>query len=350
MTRSRRTGRRALGLAAGVALVAARARAQTRDLTVVSWGGSYQEAQREVFFRPFQAHHAPPSRGDAGGWGRRLLRARLAAGRDTWDIVQVEGEELILGCEEGLFEPLDFDAIGGRRLPPAGRASLRRRLRDLCLGPRPCAPPGAAPGGWADLFDLSRFPGRRALRRGPKTNLEIALLGDGVPAAGVYATLATEAGVERAFRRLDAIREAAIWWEAGSAPARLLGRGEVAMAVATNGRIEAANRDEGGDLGMVWATSLTAMDSWVIARGSPNRAKAVEFLRFAGDPAVQAALPRRIPYGVTARGAEANLAADVLADLPGAPENARGALPLDEGFWAANIDRLERRFAAWVSR
>ncbi|WP_426956026.1 ABC transporter substrate-binding protein [Muricoccus radiodurans] len=351
MTGPRRTRRQALGLAAGAAVVSARAHAQSRDLTVVSWGGSYQEAQREALFRPFQLRTGARLLEETWDGGIGELRTRLGAGSGGWDVIQVEADELILGCEEGLFERLDFDAIGGRdryiprAVHPCGVGNVIYAFV-LAYARNQAAPPR----GWADFFDTARFPGRRALRRGPKVTLEVALLGDGVPAAELYATLATEAGLDRAFQRLEPLRESAIWWEIGSDPARLLSRGEAAMAIAYNGRIETANRNDGGDLGIVWTGSLTAMDSWVIARGSPNRARAVEFLRFVGDPAVQAGLPRRIPYGVTARGAEASLPADVLADLPTAPENARDSLAIDERFWVANVDRLERRFNAWVTR
>ena len=51
---------------------------------------------------------------------------------------------------------------------------------------------------------------------------------------------------------------------------------------------------------------------------------------------------------MTARGAEDGLADDVLANLPTAPDNMRGALRIDDAFWHRNLDRLERRFSAWL--
>ena len=53
---------------------------------------------------------------------------------------------------------------------------------------------------------------------------------------------------------------------------------------------------------------------------------------------------------MTARGAEDGLPDEVLANLPTASDNARGALRIDDTLWHANLDRLERRFAAWVGR
>ena len=40
--------------AAFIASIALAASAQARDLTVVSWGGAYQDAQKKVYFEPFK--------------------------------------------------------------------------------------------------------------------------------------------------------------------------------------------------------------------------------------------------------------------------------------------------------
>ena len=285
-----------------------------------------------------------------GGVG--VLRAKMQSGANNWDVVQVESEELLLGCEEGLFERIDWAAIGGRD------AYIPQAVQDCGVGAiyysfvlawdraRLSSPPQ----GWADFFDTQRIPGRRALRRGPKTTLEIALLADGVPADQVYRLLATEAGVDRAFRKLDTIRRDLAWWERGSQPAQWLATGEVVMTNAYNGRIAAANVSDGRDFGIGWAQNLYTLDSWVIMRGSPNRARALDFLRFVGQPEVQAQLPPHIPYGVTARAANERMPAALLATLPTAPQNAGAALQIDDRFWLDNLDRLNQRFTAWVSR
>jgi len=324
-----------------------RARAQARDLTVVSWGGSYQDAQREVMFRPFQRATGQRLLEETWDGGMEVLRNREATAR--WDLVQVEGDELLLGCDEGLLEPIRPEQVGGAESYVPGTLSecgVGTILYGFVLAYRRG---GVAPAGWADFFNTDRFPGRRLMRRGAKTTLEIALLSDGVAPDGVYPALATTAGQDRAFRRLEAIRPALRWWDQGSEPPRMLTAGEAAMAVSYNGRIDVANRDDAADLGTVWAGQLIAQDSWAILRGSPNRERALAFLRFIANPSVQAGLPPRIPYGVTARGAEDGLSDDVLANLPTAPDNIRDALRIDDAFWHANLDRLERRFATWLA-
>jgi len=339
-----------IGLALATTMLAGAASA--RDLTIVSWGGAYQEAQREVFFRPWmQARNARMLEGTWDG-GIDVLRARLRDGNNNWDLVQVEADELLAGCEEGLFERMDWPLIGGtdRYVPQAvNECGVGAVVYSFVLAwdrGRLAEPPR----GWADFFDTARIPGRRALRRGPKTTLEIALLADGVDPGQVYRVLATEAGVDRALRRLDTIRGELMWWERGSQPPQWLASGEVALAAAYNGRIAAANALDGRDLGIQWAQNLATLDSWVIMRGSPNRAQALDFLAYAGQPQVQALLPPLIPYGVTAREANALLSPPVLATLPTAPPNAATALRIDDRFWLDNMDRLSRRFADWLAR
>ncbi|PWS39249.1 spermidine/putrescine ABC transporter substrate-binding protein [Falsiroseomonas bella] len=338
--------------AGALALTGTVARAQQRDLTVVSWGGAYQEAQREVYFRPWMTARSQRLLEETWDGGVGVLRARIQSGANTWDVVQVESEELLIGAEEGLFEKLDWDAIGGRDnyIPQAvsehGVGAIlysfvlawdRERVRE-------------APRGWADFFDTARIPGRRALRKGPKTTLEIALLADGVAPNEVYRVLGTSAGVDRAFRKLDSIRGELAWWERGSQPPQWLATGEVALTNAYNGRIAAANAGDGRNFGIAWNQNLYTLDSWVIMRGSPNRQRALDFLKFVGEAQNQAKLPPKIPYGVTAQGANALIPRDVLQQLPTAPQNAEAALQIDDKFWLDNLDRLNQRFNAWVSR
>jgi putative spermidine/putrescine transport system substrate-binding protein len=345
--------RSTLGILGGAALAghgAGRARAQMRDLTIVSWGGSYQEAQREVLFRPWVATRGQRMLEETWDGGITELRARLRPGASNWDLVQVEAEELLIGCEEGLFEPMDWPAIGGRD------AYIPEAVSDCGVGAILYAfvlawdrdGRGPAPRDWSDFFDTRRTPGRRAMRRGPKTTLEIALMADGVPPAEVYRLLRTGPGVERAFRSLSRLRDDILWWERGSEPPRWLASGEAAMVVAYNGRIAAANAVDGRNFGTSWAGNLHTLDSWAIIRGSPNRALALDFLRFAGQAEVQAKLPPLIPYGPTARGAAALLPRDLLGRLPSAQPNMEAGLRLDDRFWVANLERLTRRFSDWL--
>lgn len=336
-------------LAAGLLLAGA---ASARDLTVVSWGGAYQDGQKKVYFEPFKAASGVSMIDEAWDGGVGVLRAKIEGGNANWDVVQVESEELAIGCEEGLYEKLDFSKLGGADayLPAAvSDCGVGAILYDFIL-----AYDGDkikdAPAGWADFFDTKKFPGKRALRQGPKTNLEIALIADGVAPADVYKVLATDEGVDRAFEKLDSIKSDLIFWKAGAQPAQLLASGEVAMTSAYNGRITAANAKDAKNFKIVWNGALYTIDSWVILKDSPNLADAYKFLEFAGKAENQKELPKYVTYGVTNASATALIDPALLPDLPTAPANMANVKSIDDQFWLENLDRLNERFNKWAAK
>jgi putative spermidine/putrescine transport system substrate-binding protein len=334
-----------LGLSTGTALA--------QDLTVISWGGSYQDAQREVYFEPFKQATGMDLVEDVWNGGVGAIRAKVEGGGQEWDVVQVEAEELVIGCEEGLYEPIDWDAIGGKEqfidaaVTECGVGTIVWSTALAYDGDKITEDP---PESWADFWDTEKYPGKRGLRRHPKYTLEAALMADGVPADQVYEALRTEEGVERAFAKLDEIKGDIIWWEAGAQAPQLLASGEVVMTNAWNGRISAANKDDGRNFKIVWPESIYAVDSWVILRGTPNQDAALQFIAFASQPEHQSKLPEAIAYGVTHEGVAAEIDKDLLADLPTAPDNLEGAIEIDTEFWVENVERLTERFTAWAAQ
>ena len=90
--------------------------------------------------------------------------------------------------------------------------------------------------------------------------LEMALMGDGVPAEDVYDLMNTPAGIDRAFAKLDTIKDHVVWWEAGAQPPQLLADGEVTMTIVWNGEIFNAIASEGQPFGLVWDGQIYDLD------------------------------------------------------------------------------------------
>lgn len=339
-----------IGIALSVLLVSG-AVAQARDLTATSWGGAFQEIQNDVYFNPFRKETGIPLIDETWNGGVGVIRTMVEAGNPTWDLLEVEDDELLVGCEEGLFEKLDFSRIGGKEryleaaVTPCGIATTFSAFvlgydKDKLKDP---------PQSWADFFDTAKFPGRRALRSGPKSTLEFALLADGVPPEQIYEVLATEEGVDRAFKKLDSIKGDLIFWTASAQAPQWLASGEVVMTSSFNGRLDAANLTDNRNFGIVWNQSIRNMDSWVILKGSPNIDAAYKLLDYMGDPARQAALAERIAYGGSNKDANGLLPPDRVNDLVTSEENAKVAIPLGVQFWVDNIDRLTERFNQWAA-
>ncbi len=337
----------------GAALLGAMAGgAEARDLTVTSWGGNYQDAQREVYFEPFSKKTGTKLVEDSWNGGVGALRAKVEGGNSNWDVVQVEAEELALGCEEGLFEQLDWSALGGKDkfIPAAVHECGVGAIVWTTLLTYDGARLKDGPKSWADFWNTEKFPGKRALRRGPKYTLEFALMADGVEPSQVYQTLGTDAGIERAFKKLDQLKSSLVWWEAGAQPQQLLASGEVVMTSAYNARIAAANKSDNRDFKIVWPGGVYAVDSWVILRDSPNKTSGMDLIAFMSDPNNQKNLPPKVPYGVTHKDATALIDPAVLPNMPTEPGNLAAGLELNTEFWVANIERLTERFNAWVGQ
>lgn len=347
-----KTSRWIAGALCAFTAVAAAGTAAARDLTVVSWGGTYQDAQREIFFKPFAEATGQPVLDESWDGGIGVLQAKVKAGNPNWDVVQVEAEELALGCADGLFEKLDWSQFGGEDafLPSAVHECGVGAIVWSTAIAYDSARIAEGPQSWADFWDTEKFPGKRALRKGPKYTLEFALLADGVPAEEVYSVLSTPEGIDRAFAKLDALKGDLIWWEAGAQPLQLLASGEVAMTSAYNGRITGINRAEGKAFKVVWPGSIYAVDSWVILAGAENRDRGVEFIAFASQPEHQARLPEFVAYGLPQKEAAAAVPAELQADLPTNPANLEHALPLDVDFWIDNSEELTERFNAWLAQ
>jgi putative spermidine/putrescine transport system substrate-binding protein len=324
--------------------------AGARELTVVLQDMLAAAALRDTVIRPFADASGIPV--DMQSWegGVAALRARLE-GRPPWDVVSLTGAELLVACEAGLLKKLDWAALGGReRLLPgaASECGLGFALRALVLSWDRDKLQGNP--GWAEFGDVVKFPGRRGLRKQVRGTLEVALMADGVPPGEVYRQLRSEAGVERAFRKLEQLRPYIAWWQDEVEAARLLASGEVLMTSAPSTGIAEAMRQDGRNLALQWTGAVTGVAALAILTGTPHATDATRLLYFAADPKIQAALATQAPLGPLARGAVDLVPPGMQALLPTAPAALAGALPSDEAFWRENLQRLTQRFDAWLPR
>jgi putative spermidine/putrescine transport system substrate-binding protein len=325
--------------------------ASAQALTVISFGGASGEAMEKAYYGPFSEQTGiRVTPGDYNGELSRI-RAMVETGNVSWDVVEMESPELVRGCFEGLFEPIDWQRLGlGNELIDAAfdECGVGTFVWSTVLAYDADALDNP-PTSWADFWDVEQFPGTRGLRRGAKYTLEFALMADGVAADEVYDVLRTDDGIERAFAKLDELKPHIQWWEAGAQPPQWLVAGDVVMTSSYNGRIAAA-QEEGSNLEIVWNESIYDLDYWAIVAGSDYIDEAYAFIEFASQPENQAAYSSEIPYGPVHPAAIEQLDEDQARRMPTHDENMEGALAIDTGFWVDHGEELEQRFSAWAAR
>lgn len=337
----------ALALAA-LALASPSAFASTNDLTIVTRDEALQRAIQSAYVQPFTAATGAPVQQENWEGGIDVLRARTKTTDDPWDLVLVDADELSTGCGEGLFERLDWSAIGGKDhySPQAvSDCGFGAVIVDTVLAwdkdKLPVAP------SWSDFWDVAKYPGKRGLRKGVRGNLEFALMADGVAPGDVYKTLSTSDGVDRAFRKLDQLKPYIEWWSTETEAAHILASGDVLMTSAPSGQIAILAEHEHKSFGLQFNASLWELQSWVIMKGSQAVRIAQQFLYFTGMPAIEVRLLQTSGNAGLAKGLNDGLSPELLAISPGNPANLAAGLKVDAGFWHDNLPKLRQRFDTW---
>ena len=319
------------------------------DITVISFGRADQAALTRAYYGPFRTATGIGVNSLSYDGEMTELEHMVKTGKVDWDVVQVESATLQRGCRAGMFEKLDYGRIAskGDFIPGAvSECGVGIFAWSMALA-YDAARFKAAPRSWADFWNLKKFPGRRGLRRSAKYTLEIALLADGVAPGDVYKVLATKAGVDRAFRKLDRIKADTTWWDAAPQPAELLDGGNVVMSAAYTLWVEREHRRK-ENIRIAWNGSFYDVDSWAIPAGAPRSSDAYKFIAFASRPENQKSLSEQLPYGPANRKALALLDAGLVREMPSAEGTLEKAVRVDTQFWIDHGAELERRFDAWA--
>jgi putative spermidine/putrescine transport system substrate-binding protein len=319
-----------VAVAATAALGASGVRAQ--ELTVVSFGGSYQEGQSKALFQPA-----------AKALGIKLkeetytsiadLRLKVKAGAVTWDVVTSGSGSAARAGAEGLLEKLDYNVIDTSSFLPGTK-------QDYCVGGDVFSTVLAwntktygknGPQSWADFWDVKKFPGKRSYRKAVAGALEPALMADGVPPEKVYEVLSSPGGIDRAIKKIKELKpHIAVWWSSGAQHAQLMKDGEVDMITGWNGRFDVVAKD-GAPVTYTFNQALLDYDCYAVAKGAPNKDLAMKFLAEISKPQYQAEFTKYITYGPTNKKAFdlGTIDAAYAKQLPSYPENAAKQLVID---------------------
>lgn len=318
--------------------------AQAQSIVFSSWGGTTQDAQAESWAVPFTEETGIDVVQD-GPTDYGKFRAMVEAGAVTWDVVDVEFDFALQAERMDLLEPLDFDIIDATNLDPrfVSDYAVGSFYYSFVLGWNPANFPDQQPSTLSDLFDVENFPGNRTFYSWSHPGvIEAALLADGVEPDDLYPL-----DLDRAFAKLDTIKEHIIWWEGGAQSQQLLASGEAPIGLFWNGRLYSL-QEEGVDVGISWDQNITAADALVVPKGTNNREAAMRFIAEATSAQAQA------DFAVASAYAPINLASPDLMD-----ESVRETLPdaqtavqvnADLGYWAENREEIGSRWYEWQAQ
>jgi putative spermidine/putrescine transport system substrate-binding protein len=354
---SHSAGRRPWLLATGGFLTAGLARpalvsAQTVPpkpdrIVVNASGGSMNSIFRRSYFASFERRHGIRVQ-DTSPVDFGKLRAMVESGNPEWTVTEIGGQDAVRAQELNLLERIDTSVVDRSEYPATAQDShvLSSSAYSTALGFRTDVfRDGSHPKGWAEFWDVRRFPGPRSLRNHPVDNLEFALLADGVPMERLYPL-----DMDRAFRKLDQIRpHISVWWTTGAQPAQLLVDREVVLASGWNGRFYDLTR-RGAPIATEFAGGSLKSGAFGIPRGTRQAYWGQRLLQVMTDPELQAIYTTEMGYpGLSPRSLNF-VAPELHALLPTALGNLEKQFWLDVAWWTTNAATAQERWNRWMLR
>lgn len=316
-------------------------------VSYASYGGAYQEGVRKAILDHLPADKGMTVTDYVLSGGIRDIRTKVRANAVDIDVAELYGGFCDLAAEEGLTIPLDYSKI-----PNA--AGIPEHLRQKnwvgftaystvlawnteVYGDNP-------PQNWADFFDVEKFPGARAMGASyPSSNMEIALLADGVPRDQIYPL-----DMDRAMKKMAAFKpDLTISWSTGAQATQLASAQEVDMLAIWAARIDAAIK-EGAPFAYTLQDAVMDVECLVVPANSPNPEGAMALINHLLDPAYQARLPDYIPYGPLNQDAFANglIPAEKAKNVVTSTENLSKQLITNMPYWAKHATEAQSRWDA----
>ena len=344
-------------------------------VVMVSWGGAYTESQKLGYGDPAAKKLGIPVDWVDYSGGLSEIKAQIAAGAITWDVIDVYAMDTIIGCDEGIFVEFDFD----KDFPPAPDGTPASQDFFTTM-PSKCAV-GNILYSWTyayhdekigskkpkkikDFFNTKKWPGKRGIYKSAMHNLEIALAADGIkPRKGgskIYEMLETDAGLDRAFNKIKELctdpNGGCVFWSAGAKPPELLMQGEVVMATGWNGRFFNAEIGEGAPLKQVWDAQGLDYQYMSIVKGGPNQADAMKAVAEMTSTHGLAGSAKYIAYAPWRKSSLKVIEAgepwykdgktNMMEQMPTHPNNTKNYFLVDPIFWADNSTEIGERWEA----
>lgn len=318
--------------------------------TMVDWGGVSQEISKRTLYEPWAEENGITLKEDQPT-DYAKLEAMVQAGKVTWGTVEVEPNFTETACAAGTIEPLsqkvvDAAAENGVDETFMHECGIPILNYSFTIGYNTESFPDGHPTTWEEFFDTEKFPGKRGFWKYATGGIfEAALLADGVAPEDLYPL-----DIDRAFKKLDTIKDDIVWYDTGDQQVQLVSSGEAPLVQAWNGRLVKAEQN-GQPVKNEYGENLGTYEHIVIPKGYENKDLAEDWMVWVlSNPEAQSNFAQETGYGPVSPAALDLIPEDAKADLANNDENVgKRAAVIDYGYWAENYDTLTERLNVWMA-
>lgn len=309
------------------------------------YGGAYQEGLRKILFDRLPAEAGMKVIDYSLAGGIRDIRTKVKANAVDIDVAALYGGVCEVAAKEGLLEPLDYDKIpnsAGILPSQKGKHWIGITAYSTVLAYNKNTYGDNPPKNWADFFDVKKFPGTRAIGGNyPSTNMEIALMADGVDKKDIYPL-----DMERSLKKWQEFKpNISVSWASGAQAAQLATSEEADMLTIWSARIDAAIKD-GAPYAYILDDAVMDMDCLVVPKNSPNKEGAMRLINHLIDPKNQAKLPEVMPDGPLNQDAFklGLISPEAAKHLITSTENIAKQLPLNANYWSEHETEAQTKW------
>lgn len=337
-----------VALGGAVAIQPEFARAASKKLVVVNWGGDAVPAFEAALTKPYASDKGINVQIDGSGPSRGAMQAQFESGAVSWDVCDCDpGGSKSLGAN-GMVEPIDYTVVDKSQVEEgfAYEFSVANYFLSYVIAYDAQKFGDNPPKSWADFWDVEKFPGKRSMYKWMAGCMEAALLADGVTPDKLYPL-----DEDRAIRKLKELKPHVLtYWDSGAESQQLLRDGEVSMALVWHTRANFVERDTEGAVKWTYAQGILAPSGWSVIKGNPaGAAAAMDFIRFCQDPQRQVELLRALGCGPSNPKAHA-LVPDELKRLDNSSkENMAVQVLMDMDWYAERGDAALDKYLAMTS-
>lgn len=315
-------------------------------ITIATWGGTTGAGMVESWAKPFTERTGVEVI-EVTPVDYAKFVTQVESGNLQWDWIDAEG--WFVFAHEDLLDPIDLDAVGvnegdmvevPQMITPKAIGS---HLGSYVIGYRTDVEGRNVPRDWTEFFDVKNIPGKRVLYNWPYGMVEVALLGDGVEFEDLYPL-----DLDRAFDKIDSIRDDLLFWNTGAEAQQFLASDAADFVATWNNRIGYL-ANAGIPVGIEWGQNLQILDHHTVPKGDPRAPATIEFIRTALEPQAQADLAFTTGLAPTRESAFQLVDDRIKPWLNTHPDNWNAAAGiLDDEWWGGNLDRVTTAWYEWV--
>jgi putative spermidine/putrescine transport system substrate-binding protein len=342
------------GLVAGATVLAmpyvhSRPARAAGQVVVRNPGGAYSDTMKKYVYDPFtkdtgiEVIIAPST--------MAKMLAMVKSGNVELDVADAGLDGLVTLHKAGALAPIDYAGWKYTNPTDVPKDYKTDTTLGICLYAsvlgynKEAFPNGKQPKNWGEFWDAQKFPGARMLAdmASGTPNLEFALLADGVAMDKIFPI-----DIDRAFKSMSRIKaNIKKFWDTGALSAQMLADRDVVLGSIWNGRLQAV-ADKGAPLAIEWNQHMLQVQAYGIFKEARNRKEAQLLVDYSMSPKANVGVGMELNYGPVNRKSFDLLPSDVIAKLPGSPENMKRCFTQDVNWWDENRAKVNAVWSKWI--